>query len=71
MGRKQLVDEVRDVLAKTGFYLSEKQDTRGLSFDIVARRDDQLILVKVLQNVDAFAKQNADELRLLATTLEG
>lgn len=71
MGRKQLVDEVRDLLAKTGFYLSERQDTRGLSFDIVARRDDQLILVKVLQNVDAFAKENADELRLLATTLNG
>ena len=71
MARGRLIDEVREVLGKTGFYLSEKQDSRGLSFDIVARRDDQLLLIKVLQNVDAFTKGNADELRMLATTLQG
>lgn len=71
MGRRQIIDEVRDVLAKTGFYLSDKSDARGLTFDIVARRDDLLLLIKVLQNVDAFAKGNAEELRLIATTLNG
>src|SRR3990170_131439 len=71
MGRRQLIDEVREVLTKTGFYLSERHDQRGLSFDVVARRDDLLLLLKVLQNVDAFSKANADELRLIATTLEG
>ncbi|MEK6851227.1 MAG: transcriptional regulator [Candidatus Thermoplasmatota archaeon] len=71
MARGRLIAEVREVLGKTGFYLSEKQDSRGLSFDIVARRDDQLLLIKVLQNVDAFTKGNADELRMLATTLQG
>src|SRR3990170_2183524 len=71
MGRRQLIDEVREVLTKTGFYLSERHDQRGLSFDVVARRDDLLLLLKVLQNVDAFSRANADELRLIATTLEG
>ncbi len=71
MGRNQLIEDIREVLGKTGFYLSEKTETRGLSFDIVARRDDRLILVKVLQNVDALSKGNAEELRMLATTLEG
>ncbi|TLZ48879.1 MAG: transcriptional regulator [Methanobacteriota archaeon] len=71
MGRRQLIDEVRDVLAKTGFYLSEKHDRRGLSFDVVARRDDLLLMLKILQNVDAFGKANAEELRLIATTLGG
>ena len=71
MGRNQLVDEVRRVLGKTGFYLSDKHETRGLSFDVVARRDDLLLLVKILQNVDAFGRGNADELRLLSTTLGG
>jgi len=71
MGRRQLIEEVREVLGKTGFYLSEKHDRRGLSFDVVARRDDLLVLLKILQNVDAFSKANADELRLIATTLEG
>jgi len=71
MGRSQLIDEVREILAKTGFYLSEKHDRRGLSFDVVARRDDLLLLLKILQNVDAFGKANAEELRLIATTLGG
>ena len=71
MGRNQLIDDVRDVLAKTGFFLSERTEARGLSFDIVARRDDLLLLVKVLQNVDALSRDNAEELRLIATTLEG
>jgi len=71
MGRNKLIDAVREILAKTGFYLSEKHDTRGLSFDVVARRDEQLLLIKVLQNVDALTKGNADELRMLSTTLQG
>src|SRR5213593_652376 len=71
MRRKDLVDDVREVLAKTGFFLSEAHKGRGLSFDVVARRDDQLLLLKVLQNVDALGKVGADELRLLATTLGG
>jgi putative transcriptional regulator len=62
---------VRDLLAKTGFFLSDAHTARGLSFDLVARRDDQLLLIKVLQNVDALGKSSAGELRLLATTLSG
>ncbi len=71
MGRNQLVDEVRSVLAKTGFYLTEKGGGRGLSFDLVGRRDDLLLFLKILQNVDAFSRGTADELRALATSLRG
>src|SRR2546425_2185364 len=63
VNRERLLDEVRQVLAKTGFYLSEKTNTRGLSFDAVARRDEVLLLVKVLLNVDAFSKASAEELK--------
>jgi putative transcriptional regulator len=69
--RKDLISEVRGVLAKTGFFLGDEHEGRGLSFDIVARRDEQLLLVKVLQNADALGKDGAGELRLLATTLGG
>lgn len=69
--RDRLIEAVRDALAKTGFYLSEKATIRGLVFDIVARRDEFLLLIKVLRNVDAFTRANATELRMIATTLEG
>ncbi|HKZ90424.1 MAG TPA: transcriptional regulator [Thermoplasmata archaeon] len=71
MNRDRLLDDVRDALARTGFYLSERHTQRGLCFDVVARRDRTLLLVKVLQNVDAFSKGHADELKLIAQTLEG
>jgi len=71
VNRDRLLDEVRGILAKTGFYLSEKTSSRGLAFDIVARRDDILLLVKVLLNVDAFGKTSARELKMIAETLRG
>jgi len=69
--RDRLIDEVREALAKTGFFLSERHSARGLCFDVVARRDRTLLLVKILQNVDALTKEHADELKLIAQTLEG
>jgi len=71
VNREHLLDGVRKTLAKTGFYLSEKTTARGLAFDVVARRDDVLLLIKVLANVDAFSRSSARELRLIATTLQG
>ncbi len=71
MKRDRLVEDAREALAKTGFYLSERHSGRGLCFDIVARRDETLLLVKVLQNVDAFSEENATELKMIARTLEG
>ncbi len=71
MKREQLIDSVREVLAKTGFFLSEPHGERGLCFDFVARRDNLLLIVKVLQNVDALNKATADELRNIARSLRG
>jgi putative transcriptional regulator len=71
MNRKEVTDEVRDVLAHLGFFVSEPHTIRSISFDIVARRDDVLLLIKVLGNVDAFSKENARELQVLANLLQG
>ena len=71
MRREQLIEDVRESLAKTGFFLSDRHGERGLCFDLVARRDEVLLIVKVLQNVDALTKDTADELRVIARTLRG
>lgn len=70
MARKQLLREVRDLLSRTGFYVSDRLWSRGLSFDLAARRDDVLLLVKVLQNVDAFSAEAARELTAIAHGLD-
>ncbi|MFQ5920009.1 MAG: transcriptional regulator, partial [Thermoplasmata archaeon] len=47
----------------------EQHWSRGLSFDLAARRDDVLLLVKVLLNVDALGQDAARELRAIAYSL--
>jgi putative transcriptional regulator len=67
--REQLINAVRTTLLKVGFYVSEKHNIRRLSFDIIARRDRILLIIKVLLNIDAITKIDATELRFLADTL--
>ncbi len=64
------MEEVRGVLSRTGFYVSEKHWSRGLSFDLAARRDAVLLLTKVLLNVDAVSEAAARELKRIAANLD-
>jgi len=68
--REELIEGVRDALARAGFYVSRPIVMRSISFDVVARRDDLLLIVKVLSNVDAFSKDNAEEMKVLAEALQ-
>lgn len=68
--RATLLARVRELLARGGFCLSAETAMRPLAFDVVARRDDQLLIVKVLTNVDGLAEPVAQELRLVARFLE-
>ncbi len=69
--RVDLIDQVRLMLAKAGFAVSERCNVRPVSFDVVARRDNRLFIIKVLGNVDAFSERVAQELRTLAHFLQG
>jgi putative transcriptional regulator len=69
--RDELIRSVRELLLRTGFIASLPLKLRSIAFDIVARRDQSLLLVKVLTNIDAFSKENAEELKVLAEALGG
>ncbi len=69
MGRTDLINTARAILAKAGFDVSSALTLRGICFDVVARRDDKVLIVKVLSNIDAFSKENADEMKMLSDTL--
>lgn len=70
MNRESLKEEVRKTLARTGFYVSDISNTYTISFDIVSRRDNLLLIIKVLVNVDSFNRETAQELKVLAEFLE-
>lgn len=61
-----MIQEVADQLEEAGFDLSSHCDVRPSCFDLVARKNDQLILVKVLANIDALTRNDAVALQLVA-----
>ncbi len=60
--RKALIKTIRDRLESKGFMVSDPELDGFVSFDLIARRDEERYILKVLQNVDTFKSQNADEI---------
>jgi putative transcriptional regulator len=69
--RGELIEAVRETLNRAGFLVSPPSRLRPMAFDLVARRDDDLLIVKVLTNVDSLDAEVARELRILAKVLDG
>ncbi|MEF8848034.1 MAG: transcriptional regulator [Candidatus Thermoplasmatota archaeon] len=70
LNRNELVQNVRDTLVSAGFYVSDLVSMRPVGFDLVARRDNQLLIIKVLTNIDALSEEIADELIRLSFLLK-
>ncbi len=64
--RAQLMQDIIANLEDAGFALSSQCDVRPSCFDLVARRGDNLILIKVLSNIDALTETDAITLQLVA-----
>ncbi len=69
MSRSALVGNVIAMLEDAGFAVSDRCETRPKSFDVAARRGEDLVLVKVLANVDAFDGVTGTEMRRLGAYL--
>jgi putative transcriptional regulator len=63
------VQNVISLLKEAGFQTSDIYGSRSACFDIVARRNDMLLLVKVLPNIDSMQERNAFLLKLLGYIL--
>ncbi len=70
MTRSALVGNVTAMLEDAGFTVSDRCAIRPKSFDIAARRGDDLLLVKILGNIDAFNQATGHEMRRLGSYLE-
>ena len=66
MHRDQVLVEITELLANHGFETSNIYDRS--CFDMIARRELILLLLKVLINVDGFSNQQAQEIKRLAKT---
>lgn len=71
MNRSQLLNQVRELLVKAGFYVSDIFSLRPVGFDLIARRDNTLLIIKVLTNINAFTEEVSEELKKLTSLLNG
>ncbi|WP_132058934.1 transcriptional regulator [Halorussus amylolyticus] len=70
MSRSALVGNVTAMLEDAGFSVSDRCAIRPKSFDVAARRGRDLLLLKVLANVDAFDAATGVEMRRLGAYLD-
>ncbi len=69
MTRDDLINTTRAILAKGGFDISPTMSLRSVCFDVIGRKGDTLLIIKVLSNIDAFSRENAEELKVIAEML--
>jgi putative transcriptional regulator len=70
MDRTELLADIREFLGSAGFSVSDPYTIRLPGFDLVARRDETLLIIKVLSNIDGLSEAVGDELRALAYLLK-
>ena len=70
MSRSALVENVTAMLEDAGFTVSDRCAIRPKSFDVAARRGRDLLLLKILANVDAFDDTTGLEMRRLGEYLD-
>ncbi|MHC1585404.1 MAG: transcriptional regulator [Candidatus Syntropharchaeia archaeon] len=69
--KSSLLSQVVYVLNRAGFVTSRICDIRPKSFDLAARREQLLLLLKVLYNIDGLTEEVANEVKRLASHLLG
>jgi putative transcriptional regulator len=57
--RDRSIEQVRHLLESAGFFVSDAHHIRPTTFDLMARRDSELLIVKILKNIDALDPQEA------------
>ncbi|HTZ61996.1 MAG TPA: helix-turn-helix domain-containing protein [Thermoplasmata archaeon] len=60
--RERWIEHLQQMLERAGFYVADTHGVRPSSFDLAARRDSTLLLVKVLKNIDALDAEEAARL---------
>src|SRR5690242_16767234 len=64
--RERTIERIRALLESAGFFVSDAHSIRPTSFDLLARRDSLLLIVKVLKNIDALDPEEARRLHELS-----
>lgn len=65
-----VVDSVLKILEKSGFSVTDLAETKPRCFEIIAKKDDNLLLVKVLYNIDSLKPEIAEDMKSVSILLK-
>ncbi len=66
--REKIIAKTIELLAKKGFLVSTYLHSNNC-FDLAAKKDQQLLLIKIFENIDATRPEQASELKRLSSAL--
>jgi len=69
MEKAKLLRDIRELLLRENFEIGEPI-LKSISFDMIARRDDLILILKALLNIDALRAEVARELKILGKELK-
>ena len=69
MHKDSIIDQTINILLSAGFSVSNKCNIRPRSFDIIARKNNLLVLLKILFNIDGLNEETANEMIKIASYL--
>lgn len=64
-----VVDSVLKILEKAGFEVTDLVETKPRCFEIIAKREENILLVKVLYNIDSLKPEIAEDMKSLSILL--
>ncbi len=70
MHRLKLIQEAQEILTKAGFYTTDTYRESGIAFDLIARKDEDLIIIRAVLNADSTREENTRGLKVLSDTLD-
>lgn len=71
MRLSDLHKDLRTILNRSGFITTQVKDPGGSSFNVISRRDDLLLLIKVIIYVDELSRAMSRDIFSLARVLKG
>ena len=71
MSSERLLQTVTSILIMAGYAVSERCGLRPRSFDLIARKGDAIVVIKVVVHIDSMSEEIAHELAAIAHFLKG
>ena len=71
MTHERLLQTVISVLLMAGYNVSERCGIRPRSFDLIARKSENILVIKVVPHIDSVGEDSASDLHIIAKHLKG